>query len=139
MLSLCVVMAVTASGVHLAPLWQVEEGLRDAGDVAELTGHQRVRVPGGDDGGELVRVDAVEVAPSPLPPTRSDLAEQALDPLDELEEHGLAEQDVDPGVEDGVEGGEAYRSEVRVPVQPQHPGGFVQLVQEDLYLEGSSE
>lgn len=43
-----------------------------------------------------------EVPLSLLPPC-SYLAEQALDFLNELEENRLAEQDVDPGVEDGVE------------------------------------
>lgn len=51
----------------------------------------------------------VEVFLSLLPP-RSHLAKQALDFLNELEKNSLAEQDVDPGVKNGVKRGEAYRS-----------------------------
>lgn len=90
-------------------------------------------VPVRDVGGQL-SVDAVKVARSLLPPC-SHFTEQTLDFLDELEEDSLAEKDVDPGVQDGVEGGETYRSEVRVFVQPQFNWGFIELVQKHLSLQ----
>lgn len=54
-------------------------------------------------------VYTVEVSLSLLPPC-SYLAKQALDFLNELEEDSLAEQDIDPGIKNGVERSEAYRS-----------------------------
>lgn len=80
-------------------------------------------------------VRTVEAPLSLLPSVGAHLAKQALDLLHELEEDGLAQQDVDPGVEDGVEGGKAYRSEVRVLLQVGLYWGFVELVQKDLSLQ----
>lgn len=56
----------------------------------------------------FINAVAVLCSLSLLPPC-SYLTEQTLDLLSELEEHCLAEEDVDPGVQDGVEGGEADR------------------------------
>lgn len=93
---------MAASNVQLASLWQVEKSLRGAGDISQ-------RVPVGDDRGELMSIYTVEIPLSLLPPC-SHFTKQAFDLLNQLEENGLAQQDVDPGVQNRVEGGKAYRS-----------------------------
>lgn len=99
---------MTVSSVHLTSLWQVEEDLGAAGDISQVVGSQGERVPL-NNRGELMDVYTVEVSLSLLPPC-SYLAKQALDFLNELEEDSLAEQDIDPGIKNGVERSEAYRS-----------------------------
>lgn len=91
-------------------------------------GDQRDGTLLGDHRGLSLGVGAVEAPLSLLSSVGSHPAKQALDLLNELEEDGLAQQDVDPGVEDGVEGGKAYRSKVRVLLQVGLHWGFVELI-----------
>lgn len=124
---------MAASCNQLAPLRKVEKGLGAAGGI--WVGYQGDGALLGDHRRLSVRVRAVEAPLSLLPPVGSHLAEQALDLLNELEEDGLAQQDVDPGIQDGVEGGEAYRSQVRVLLQVELHRGFVELIQKHLSLQ----
>lgn len=125
---------MAASCEQLAPLWIVEEGLGAAGGIWQAMGDKGDGALLGDHRGLSMGVRTVEAPLSLLSSVGAHLAKQALDLLDELEEDGLAQQDVDPGVEDGVEGGKAYRSEVRVLLQVGLYGGFVELVQKHLSL-----
>lgn len=126
---------MAASCEQLAPLWTVEEGLGAAGGIWQAMGDEGDGALLGDHRGLSMGVRTVEAPLSLLSSVGAHLAKQALELLDELEEDGLAQQDVDPGVEDGVEGGKAYRSEVRVLLQVGLYGGFVELVQKHLSLQ----
>lgn len=130
---------MTASREQLAPLRKVEKGLGAGGGISQAVGDQGEGALLGDHRGLSMGVRAVEAPLSLLSPVGSHLAKQTLDLLDELEEDGLAQQDVDPRVEDGVEGGEAYRSQVRVLLQVELHRGFVELVQKHLSLQARKE
>lgn len=73
-------------------------------------------------------VYAVEVSLSLLP-SGSHFTKQTLDFFNQLEENGLAEKDVDPGVEDRIEGCKANGLEIGVLLQPQLHWGLIKLVQ----------
>lgn len=91
-----------------------QEGLRSYHRILELVRHQRRTVPGDDGEGEVALVSAVEMGALPSPPS-AHFAEQTLDFLHQLEDHRLSEQDVDPRVQDGVDGGHA--DGLQVPTQ----------------------
>lgn len=126
---------MAASREQVAPLRKVEEGSGAAGGISQTVGDQGDGTLLGDHRGLPLGVCNVEAPSSLLSSVGSHLAEQALDLLDELEEDSLAQQDVDPGVEDRVKGGKAYRSEVRVLLQVGLNRGFVELVQKHLSLQ----
>lgn len=69
-----------------------------------------------------------------LPPSPSDAAEEAFDLLDGFAEHSLAEEDVDPRVQNGVHRGNADSLQVRVLADILHRFWLVQLVHEDTDL-----
>lgn len=69
-----------------------------------------------------------------LPPSPANAAEEALDLLDGFAEHSLAEEDVDPGVQNGVHRGNADGLQVRVLPDVFHRFWPVQLVHEDTDL-----
>lgn len=91
-----------------------QEGLRSVHQILELVRPQRRTVPGDDGGGEVAVVSAAEMGALPSPPS-AHFAEQPLDFLHQLEDHRLSEQDVDPRVQDGVDGGHA--DGLQVPTQ----------------------
>lgn len=91
-----------------------QEGLRSVHQILELVWHQRRTVPGDDGEGEAAVVSAAEMGALPSPPS-AHFAEQTLDFLHQLEDHRLSEQDVDPRVQDGVDGGHA--DGLQVPTQ----------------------
>lgn len=130
--------SAAAPAVQVTPSWQVEECLGAAAYVWQVAGDQGKRFPLRGNGAELMRIDTVETL-WPLLSSGSHLAEQALDFLDYLEQNCLAEQDVDPRVKDGVERGEAYRSQVRVLFQHQLHWSLVELVQKDLSLQRAED
>lgn len=66
--------------------------------------------------------------------TAADFAEEPLDLLLDLEEHSLSQQDVDPGVQDGVDRGKADGLQIRVLLQPYLHLWLVQLVDKYLHL-----
>lgn len=126
---------MAASCEHLLPLREVEEGLGAAAGISQAMRDQGDGTLLGDHRGLSIGVRTVDAPLSLLSSVGSHLAKQALDLLDELKEDGLAQQDVDPGVEDGVEGGKADGSKVGVLLQVGLYWGFVELVQEHLSLQ----
>lgn len=122
-----------APGAALAQLGRVQQRLRGAADLPQLPR---------DEGRRLARhgrrgpapVHAVEVAPRVLPPSPPDAAEEAFDLLDGFAEHSLAEEDVDPWVQNGVHRGNADGLQVRVLLDVFHRSRPVQLVHEDTDL-----
>lgn len=82
-----------------------------------------------------MRVDTGEVTFSLLPPPCTHLTEQALDLLNEFKQDGFSQKDVDPRVQDGVEGSKPDRSQVGVFLQTCFFWGLVQLVQKHLSLQ----
>lgn len=56
----------------------------------------------GHGGGGSASIRTVEIVPGVLPSSPSNAAKEALDFLYDFAEHCLAEEDVDPGVQDGV-------------------------------------
>lgn len=119
---------MAASREQLASLRKVEEGLGAAGGVSQAMGDEGDGTLLGDHRGLSMGVRTVEATLSLLSSVGSHLAKQALDLLDELEEDSLAQQDVDPWVQDGIEGGKAYCSKVRVLLQVGLYWSFVELV-----------
>lgn len=91
-----------------------QEGLRSVHQILELVWHQRGAVPGDDGEGKVAVVSTAEMGALPSPPS-AHFAEQTLDFLHQLEDHRLSEQDVDPRVQDGVDGGHA--DGLQVPTQ----------------------
>lgn len=126
---------MAASREQVAPLRKAEEGLGAACGVSQAMGDQGDGTLLGDHRGLLLGVGTVEAPLSLLSSVGSHPAKQALDLLDELDEDGLAQQDVDPGVEDRVKRSEAYSSKVRVLLQVGLHWGFVELVQKHLSLQ----
>lgn len=101
----------------VVPLSQEQEGLRSVHRILELVWIQRRAVAGDDGGGEAASISAVEAAALPSLPS-AHFAEQTLDFLHQLEDHCLSEQDVDPRVQDGVDGGHADGLQVSAQLQP---------------------
>lgn len=84
-------------------------------------------------------VGAVAVASRVLPVGPSDAAEEALDLLNGLAEHRLAEQNVHPGVEDGVDRSNTDGLQVWVLLDGHHYGRLVELVHKDTHLKGRGD
>lgn len=95
----------------VAEVGQVKEGLRRAADVAQLPRQEGARVArhGGGGPAALGAVLAREV-----PAGAADAAEEALDLLHGFAEHGLPQEDVNPGVQDGVHRGDPDGLQIRV-------------------------
>lgn len=117
----------------LAQLRRVQQRLGGAADLPQLAGDEGGRLTGHGRGGPAP-IHAVEVAPRVLPPSPSNAAEEAFDLLDGFAEHSLAEEDVDPRVQDGVHRGNADGLQVRVLPDILHRFWPVQLVHEDTDL-----
>lgn len=79
-------------------------------------------------------IETVEV-PWPLLLLAPNPAEQALDLLNKLEEHSLAEQDINPRVQDGVDRGNSNGLEIRVLLYLHLHWGLVELVNKHLHLK----
>lgn len=122
-----------AAGAALAQLRGVQQRLRGAADLPQLPRDEGRRLAGHGRGGPAP-VHAVEVAPRVLPPGPSDAAEEAFDLLDGFAEHSLAEEDVDPRVQNGVHWGNADGLQVGVLPDVFHRLGPVQLVHKDTDL-----
>lgn len=60
------VCSVAAPTVQITSFWQIEESLGAAVDVSQVVGNQGQRFPLGDDRGELMCVDTVEIPRSLL-------------------------------------------------------------------------
>lgn len=103
----------TAPDAALTQLWGVQQRLRGAADLPQLARDERGRLAGHGRGGPAP-IHAVEVAPRVLPPSPPNAAEEAFDLLDGFAENSLAEEDVDPWVQNGVHRGNADGLQVRV-------------------------
>lgn len=108
---------VPAGQAVVTEVWHVKEGLRRAADVPQLPGQKGARVAGHGGGGPaaLGAGLAREVSAG-----ASDAAEEALDLLHGFAEHGLPQEDVYPGVQDGVHGSDPDGLQVRVSADFSH-------------------
>jgi len=114
----------------LGALTRVQHGLGAARHHLRLPQHQR-RGVSRHDGGREAGVGTAE-APAAAPPSApsAHLTEQPLDFLHQLQDHRLTEQDVDPRVQDGVDGGHADGQQVFI-----QPGALLRLVSGQLVLK----
>ncbi|MEQ2264468.1 hypothetical protein XENORESO_008466 [Xenotaenia resolanae] len=98
-------------------------------------GHQGGSVLAGDDRGEVMSVCTGKISPSLLPSSCSNFTKQTLDFLNKFKENSFTQKDIDPRVQNRVEGCEAYCPEVWVLVQAQLHWRLIKLVQKHLSLE----
>lgn len=89
---------------------------------------------GGHGRGSSAAIYAVEIAPRVLPPSPSNTTEEAFDLLYGFAEHRLAQEDVDPRIQDGVHCGNTDGLQVRILLDILHQQRLVQLVHKDAYL-----
>lgn len=112
---------------------RIQNRQRGARDLLQFSRHDGRRVSG-DDGGDL---RSVHEAARSLRSLRLQLAEETLDVLDEFGEHRFTQEDVDPGVQNGVGGGKADSQQIWVSVQPLLHWCLIKLVEKHLDLKNT--
>lgn len=66
---------------------------------------------------------------------RLEPAEETLDVLDELGEHRFTQENIDPGIQNGIGGGESDRQQIWVSIQPFFHRRLIKLVEKHLDLK----
>lgn len=95
---------IPASEAIFAEVWRVKEGLRCAADLLQFPGQEGARVARHGRGSPPA-VRAVLSRTVSAGPT--DATEKAFDLLDGFTEHCLPQEDIYPGVQDGVHSSDA--------------------------------
>lgn len=100
--------------------------VRGFSELFEFSRHSKRRVSG-EDGGHAHSLSLLSLRLKP--------AEQTLDVLDELGEHGFTQENIDPGIQNGIGGGESDRQQIWVSIQPFLHWRLIKLVEKHLDLE----